>query len=108
MKARMQAFVERAPFRQVFLFFLTFFGLHALLTMALSTLIEAFGLNGMVLKDLLNENELAIQLSCLISANYVSQVDLKGPRFLTSFSPTKFRAGLLRGFLVASLGVALS
>lgn len=67
-----------------------------------------FGIDSVAATQVLSDNELIIQVSSLISANYVIKLYAKLPSYWKEFSPKPFFSASLKGFLFASLAVALS
>lgn len=108
MKLRWQAFLERSSLKQVLLFVSIFFGLHYLLQVTLGFILQAFGIHPLAVREVLNDNEVAIQLSSLISACYAVQRLYRAPAFLRDFLWGDYLSGFWRGFMLASAGVAVS
>lgn len=108
MKGQLQVFLERSSLREASLYALVFFGLHILLRVALQALMAVFGIDSVAATQVLSDNELIIQVSSLISANYVIKLYAKLPSYWKEFRPKPFFSASLKGFLFASLAVALS
>lgn len=108
MKGQLQVFLERSSLREASLYALVFFGLHILLRVALQALMSIFGIDAAAAAQVLSDNELVIQVSSLISANYVIKVYAGLPSYWKEFRAKPFFSASLKGFLFSSFAVALS